>query len=227
MDIFFFQLVLVFVPGLIWERIDSKYGKDRATQQWDILRRAFIFGLASYLVTFCLYWLVSLRFPQVSFQVFAIKKDAEFLDAGSFKLIVIATGVSLVCSVLWLYAMNRKLFTRLLQKIGATRRYGDEDVWDFMFNSGRPEVEYVHVRDFEKKLVYCGWVEAWSESEKQRELVIKDVIVYDIEGNFLFETARVYLARKADNIDIEFPYRVEASGKPNDKSSTADSSSPD
>ena len=111
------------------------------------------------------------------------------------------------CALLWLYGTNYKLLTRLLQSISATKRYGDEDVWDFTFNSGKPEVEYVHVRDFEKKITYAGWVEAFSETEKQRELRLRDVIVYDFEGNLLFETPRVYLARKMDNIDIEFPYR--------------------
>jgi hypothetical protein len=97
--------------------------------------------------------------------------------------------------------------TQFLQRIGATKRYGDEDVWDLTFNSGKAEVEYVHVREFDKKLTYAGWVEAFSETEKLRELRLRDVIVYDFEGNILFETPRVYLARRMDNIDIEFPYR--------------------
>lgn len=119
-----------------------------------------------------------------------------------------ASCVALASAIIWLYAANYKWLTRVLKRIGATKRYGDEDVWEFMFNSGRAEVEYVHLRDFDKKLAFAGWVEAWSESERQRELVLKDVIVYDFEGNQLFETPRVYLARRADNIDIEFPYRV-------------------
>ena len=109
--------------------------------------------------------------------------------------------------MVWLYASTYKLPTQLLQRMKATRRYGDEDVWDFTFDSGRPEVEYIHLRDFEKKITYAGYVEAFSETEKQRELRLRDVIVYDFEGNVLFETPRVYLARKMDNIDIEFPYR--------------------
>jgi hypothetical protein len=145
--------------------------------------------------------------PGLNFQVFEFKKDVEFLDGSSIKLIFYASLVSVFCAVLWLYGSNYKLLTRLMQWMKATKRYGDEDVWDFTFNSGRPEVEYIHLRDFEKKITYAGWVEAFSETEQQRELRLRDVIVYDFEGNVLFETARVYLARKMDNIDIEFPYR--------------------
>ncbi len=208
MDIFFFQLVIIFIPGIIWERIDAQYGRSvTPLQQWDILRRTFVFGLAAYLITYCLYWLASFEISGLNFEVFKFKKDDEFLDASSVRLIFSASLVSLVSSVLWLYANTYKLVTRFLQWIKATKRYGDEDVWDYTFNSGRPEVEYIHLRDFEKKITYAGWVEAFSETEKQREVRLRDVIVYDFDGNTLFETPRVYLARKMDNIDIEFPYR--------------------
>lgn len=211
-DIFFFQLIIIFIPGIIWERIDAQFGPSSRPQQWDILRRTFVFGLAAYLVTYCLYWLASLAIDGPNFRVFHFKKDDEFLDANSVQLIFSASLVSVVCSVLWLYASTYKLITRFMQKIKATKRYGDEDVWDYTFNSGRAEVEYIHLRDFEKKLTYAGWVEAFSETEKQREIRLRDVIVYDFEGNQLFETPRMYLARKMDNIDIEFPYKtVEAS----------------
>ena len=165
--------------------------------------------LGCHVITFGLFWCISLKFEGWAFKFFDFKKDVTFLDAESVKQIAIASAISLVSSIVWLYATNKKWLTRLLQRIGATKRYGDEDIWEFMFNSDRPEVEYVHVRDFDKKLAYAGWVESWSESDRQRELVLKDVIVSDFDGNQLFKTPRVYLARKADNLDIEFPYGVE------------------
>jgi hypothetical protein len=218
MDIFFFQLVIIFIPGIIWERFDARYGPNKATQQWDILRRTFVFGLSAYVVTFCAYWIASFHFTDLNFEVFHFKKDEQFLDGPAIKLIFYASAISAISALISLYASNYKLLTRLLQRIGATKRYGDEDVWDLTFNSGKAEVEYIHVRDFDKKLTYAGWVEAFSETEKLRELRLRDVIVYDFESNFLYETPRVYLARKMDNIDIEFPYR---SGQENGESPTS------
>lgn len=93
--------------------------------------------------------------------------------------------------------------------IGATKRYGDEDVWDFTFNAHDRNVEYVHLRDFDKKIVYAGWVERFSDTEKVRELVLRDVEVFDFESNELFATPRVYIARPMDDIDIEFPVQPE------------------
>jgi hypothetical protein len=215
-DIFFFQLVVIFIPGIIWERMDTQYGRERGNEQWDVIRRSFIFGLFSYVILFAICWCLSLKYGDLGIRMFQIKKDETFLDAGAFKEIFFASIVALVCSVLWLYASNYKLITRFLQFIHATKRYGDEDVWEFTFNSSRAEAEYLHLRDFDKKITYAGWVESFSESEKQRELVLRDVIVYDFQGKQLFETPRVYLARTADNIDIEFPYRAPATGEQND-----------
>lgn len=81
-----------------------------------------------------------------------------------------------------------------------------------MFNSGRAEAEYINIRDFDKKLAYSGFVEAFSETEKQREIILRDVEVHNFDGLLVYQTARVYLAREAKNIDIELPYVV-ASGK--------------
>ena len=202
MDLFFFQLVIIFIPGIVWERIDAKYGKDRSKQQWEIVRRTFMFGLFAYFITY-----VGFALTGNDFKLFDLKKDATFLDREAFKAILIASGVALVAAIVWLYATNYKWLTRFLHWIRATKRYGDEDVWDFIFNSGRAEVEYLNIRDFDKKITYAGYVESFSESEKQRELVLRDVVAYDFDGREIFRTPRMYLARKADNIDIEFPYQ--------------------
>ena len=205
MDLFLFQLVIIFIPGIIWERIDAKYGKDRSKQQWEIVRRSFMFGLFAYFITY----LAFAGFGQ-DFKLFDLQKDKAFLDRESFEEILDASGISIICAVVWLYAVNFKWLTWVLHKIRATKRYGDEDVWDFIFNSGRAEVEYLNLRDFEKQITYAGFVKSFSESEKQREIVLRDVIVYDFTGRIIFETPRVYIARKADDIDIEFPYQPPA-----------------
>lgn len=213
MDIFFFQLVVIFIPGIIWERVDCAYGREHPKEQWDVIRRSFVFGLASYGVLYGVAWGLSYFFGDLGLRMPQLKKEEAFLDVSTFREIFFASLVAVICSILWLYVTNYKLITRFLQAIGATKRYGDEDIWEFMFNSRRAEVEYVNLRDFDKKLTYTGWVEAFSESEKQREIVLRDVIVYDFDSNMIMETERVYLARKAENIDIEFPYKAPANGE--------------
>ncbi len=104
-----------------------------------------------------------------------------------------------------------------MQLIRATKRYGDEDVWDFTFNAHDRNVEYVHLRDFNKKIVYAGCVAQYTITETVLELVLHDVKVFDFEGNELFATPRVYIARPMDDIDIEFPAQLEKNREHSDE----------
>jgi hypothetical protein len=64
------------------------------------------------------------------------------------------------------------------------------------------------LRDFEKQMVFSGWVRAFSESEKARELLLLDVRVTDFAGAFLYEVELMYLAAPSDSFHIEFPVRT-------------------
>jgi hypothetical protein len=48
-------------------------------------------------------------------------------------------------------------------------------------------------------------VETFSESGELRELLLRDVIVYDFEGTEMYKVPHLYLARDRINIHIEFP----------------------
>lgn len=202
-----FQLAVLFIPGLIWAGIDSQYG--RKTEQSDIqfFLTAFKFGIVSYVATFVIYTASGSKFEIIDIG----SASTKFVINGEvFKEIAIATAVGFVLSIIWLYATTFKILTRALQFIGATKAYGDEDVWDFTFNSSSPAVEYVHFRDFEKSLIYGGWVSTFSSTEKLRELVLRDVIVYDFDGSVLYHTPLLYIARAVGDIHIEFPYTERA-----------------
>lgn len=203
-DLLFIQIAVIFLPGLIWAGLDSRYALKSKPSEFQYILRAFLFGIASYVVTFSLYSGLGCAF--------SLSDISDAASKGIFtpaiaKEIASATLVGTILAVLWLYVSNYKVDTRLLQWIGATKTYGDEDVWDFTFNSSAAAVEYVHFRDFENKIVYAGWVREFSETGALRELVLRDVEVFDFEGNLLFETPLIYLARKPENIHVEFPYR--------------------
>ena len=122
--------------------------------------------------------------------------------------IAISTVLALVLAVVWLYLANYKILVRTLNWIRATNRYGDEDVWDYTLNSSLPNVQYVHVRDFQKGITYAGWVEAYSSSGELRELLLRDVIVYDRIGSAT-TIPLIYLARERGDVHIEFPAQIE------------------
>ncbi|QAZ45965.1 DUF6338 family protein [Mesorhizobium sp. Pch-S] len=199
---FLIQLAILLLPGVLWTHLETKFASKTKPTQVEYLARTLLFGLASYVVTYVVFWAVGHEFTFVDFtQV----DKANVITRAIAIQIAVATCIGLVLSVLWMYAINWKLMARILQTIKATKSYGDEDVWDFVFNSGDAAAEYVHVRDFENKIVYAGWVNAFSESGRLRELALVRVQVFNFEGDLLFETPRVYISRKTEGLHIEFP----------------------
>jgi hypothetical protein len=168
--------------------------------QFEVALRTFTFGLSAYAITFMIYGVLGFDFiiPE-------IKREAGFLERKFLNQFAAALGVALVCSVIWLYFINYNLLGWLLRKIGATKSFGQEDVWDFVLNSPEAAVEYVYVRDYEKQKIFSGWVRAFSESPDARELLLRDVQVFDLDGQYLYEVPLMYIGRKRDDIDIEFP----------------------
>lgn len=203
MDILLVQIAIVFLPGLVWARLDSRYASVEKPSETELLIRAFMYGLTTYAIVYLLYWAHGREFSIL--RVEGEEKSILLLD-NFIDEILLSIPISFGLAIIWIASSNHKWLTRLLQFIHVTKRYGDEDVWDFTFNSSQAAVEYVHVRDFDKNITYGGWVNAFSESGKLRELVLRDVIIYDSEGNET-EVPLLYIARDPADIHIGFPYK--------------------
>lgn len=202
-DLLILQLAVIFLPGIIWARLDASYAAKVKPSEVEFFLRAFLFGIATYAVEFLLFVALGWKFAMADLAAAATK---EIVSRDVLSEVLWALGIGTILAILWLYISQYKILTRFLQIIRATRKYGDEDVWDFTFNSKDVAVEYVHFRDFASQWVYCGWVNTFSETDKLRELVLLDVIVYNFDGEELYTTPRLYLARSPENIHIEFPY---------------------
>ncbi len=202
-DLLILQLAVLFLPGIIWARLDANYAAKVKPSEIEFFLRAFLFGIIIYAVEFLLFSLLGWPFTMIDLTNAATK---EIVTKDIVHEIIWGVGIGVILSVLWIYVSTYKIITIFLQTIKATKKYGDEDVWDFTFNSGKAAVEYIHFRDFENSYVYSGWVNTFSETDKLRELVLRDVVVSDFDGKELFKLPFLYLARPPENMHIEFPY---------------------
>ena len=202
-DLLILQLAIIFLPGIIWASLDANYAAKIRPSDSQFILRGFMFGLVVYAVEFVVYTIFGVPFHVADF---AEASAHDVVSRAILWEVLWALLISVLLSILWLYTSRYKLLTRGLQFIGATKKFGDEDVWDYTFNSTNIEVEYIHLRDFENECVYAGWVNTFSETDKVRELVMLDVIVYGLDGAELYKTPRLYLARDPGSIHIEFPY---------------------
>jgi len=197
----FFEIALIFMPGFIWMKIHTRYGAKGEATQFDMILNTFIFGVLSYAILYFVYWTRGLSLHILDIDV----NNTKILDSKIFEEILYAMIIAVIGGIIFLYMENYKIVTRFVQMIGATKRFGDEDVWDFVFNSSSRSVNYLFFRDFEQRVVYAGYVDLFSESGQLRELVLRGVTVYDFEGEEMYRMPRLYLARERDNIHMEFP----------------------
>jgi Family of unknown function (DUF6338) len=117
-----------------------------------------------------------------------------------------ATVIGLLLAVAWAFVERRKYIGRLGLKLKVSNRLGEKDVWETFFHLS--EIGWVYVRDVKAGLTYYGWVHQYSDAEKQRELILKDVSVCkDVPGSgtvLLYETPLLYLSRDKHELSIEF-----------------------
>lgn len=213
-SLFLIQAAILLLPGVFWARIDASYGQNRNRSDIEFGIRSVLFGLTSYAGTYVAFLVLDRPFEMIDWANAA--SDKNVLTARIVSQLLWTILLGFVMAIIWLYAVNYKLLTRFLQVIGATKRFGDEDVWEFTLNSGSEALLFAHVRDFQNKVVYSGWISVFSETEKLRELVLSEVDIYDFDGNRISSPPRLYLAREPHNLHIEFPIAPELTETVND-----------
>ncbi len=137
--------------------------------------------------------------------------------------LITATLTSAALPFLYASINKYKIINKIGQKIKATNRFGDEDLWEF-FQNGKAKTEqnkWLFIRDLRVNLCYYGWIEHFSESNQDRELIISDVTVYDnINGTELYATKSLYICRNKFEITIEIPIIPNEKNKENKNAKT-------
>jgi len=185
------RLILLFLPGIICASLVDALTTHPPRTQFRFTLRALILGVASY-------GILALFLPNLSF--FAALSDLEvvpsLVEAGY------ASIVALGLAVLLTYIANYKIHYKIAHKLRLTMRFGDQDVWSYLFNT--PDIEWITVRDHKRNLVYEGRVRFFSEDSKNAELYLQDAKVYDnASGEFLYDVAGMYVSLERTDMTIE------------------------
>ena len=111
----------------------------------------------------------------------------------------------------------------------ATNKFGDVDVWNLAFNMD--DARWCVVRDMNNALMFDGYIRAFSDVGENVELLLTQVHVYNEQtAELCYEADRMYLARKRDDLTIQFQIQDLNQGKEptdggkNDKNSADPSS---
>lgn len=196
------RLLLVFFPGIICAMVVDALTVHRERKLWSFVLNSFVLGFTCYLLTFALWQVLSPGHVTIMESLLEVKAK-EGKEALAVVEIVVATVLSIPLAFGVSYASNHKLLHRMARGLRVTKKFGDLDVWGYLFNSDIPE--WVVVRDLEEDLAYEGWVEAFSDTADDNELFLRDVrVVNNTTGDEIYRVGGLYLARARGKLTIEF-----------------------
>ncbi|MSR89025.1 MAG: hypothetical protein EXS67_05175 [Candidatus Margulisbacteria bacterium] len=120
--------------------------------------------------------------------------------------ILLPSLISIPLGYILAFIDNKYWINKIGARLKITKRYGDNDIWSYFHNKLNPTTEWLIIRDHKLNIFYFGWISLFSESDKNRELLILDAEVYDnISGSFLYKRKSIYLCRDKFDLTIETP----------------------
>lgn len=200
------RLLLLFLPGMITVLMIEYLTVYKERKPFYFFIYSFILGFLAYYTFFAGLKVGKLIFFSNS------NVDVRFLSALfdksasiDYREILWVSLASIFNGFFISFVVNRKYFHRFSQKLGITKKFAEIDVWDYLFNSDDDEMKWITVRDIKNDLVFEGWVEAFSDTVKESELFLRDVIIYrNSTAEELYSVPGLYLSRNRDEMTIEF-----------------------
>ena len=161
---FLIRIIFLALPGIVGSILYRKLkGKD-SLKDWEDVLEILLFSLLSYaLYGLGIEILNAIGWTNSTITAFQALFNETIPIAWREVLIASGTGVLLAFFASALY--THKTINRIGRFLRVTRRFGDEDVWNY-FNNIR-EVNWVFVRDHKLDLIYFGWISVYSDSEKK------------------------------------------------------------
>jgi hypothetical protein len=197
------RLLVLFLPGILSVIVVDALTIHSARSTFRFVLHSYLFGVIAYAV----YW----GLAQISMLLFGWPNAVAILRAlanqnAEIELpeVAVTTALAVPVAFLYSYAANHSWLHRIAAFLRVSNRFGDHDVWGLAFNS--PDLKWVAVRDIRNNLVIQGYAYAFSDTEKPRELLIQDAIVYKNDsGERLYSIPAIYISRPDGEWTIEFP----------------------
>ncbi|MGN7298270.1 DUF6338 family protein [Ferdinandcohnia sp. SAFN-114] len=202
------RLLLIFFPGILAALIIDSLTVHRGREFKVFILNSFIVGLASYFVLYILIGInnliVKLNGYEPTWKVSFFNSLIDKTSTINIKEVIVAIFIAIVLAFIISTAINYKILHRLAKKLKITKKFGQLDVWSYVFDS--PDIEWIIVRDIDNDLLYQGWVEAFSDTYDKNELFLREVFVYrNSTSEELYFMEGVYITKDSNNLILEFP----------------------
>lgn len=207
MNEFTVTLLVLGLPGIVCYFLCHKLiGKPQRSTMESILL-VFVYSVLSYTIVSCVDAACNAGFG-LGFQSDIASVFLKSNATVSPVLLIRSVCAGILLAYILSYLVHNNVPNRVGQKINATKRYGDEDVWHYFHNAPDSEKNdgWVMVRDLKADLAYHCYISTWSDTGLDRELVLSDASVFsNSTGEYLYDARHIYLSRNKDALMIEVP----------------------
>ncbi len=130
-------------------------------------------------------------------------KNVEPISIG---YLIASTICGIILSYLLTYANTYRLANKFAQKISATNRYGDHDVWSQFILYEVKKNLCIYIFDRKLGFTYFCKIAAWSGTEEKRELVLQHVYTYRTKDSkpLRYDTF-LYISREDCDLELRIP----------------------
>ena len=206
-----FSVIMLFLglPGIICLYFKTKLNGKSNSNTIELIFEVFLYSVSSYLMLELIICLFNLL-PCFDYKFSPINKLMGIIQGNKLepKLLIFSSLSSIIFAYFLSYVLHYNLINLIGQKIKATKRYGDDDVWHYFHNAPDSQKNdgWVIVRDFKCQLAYYCYISTWSDSGSDRELVLSEVSIYDNNtAEYLYSLEHLYICRNNDELTIEIP----------------------
>ncbi|MDW7651753.1 MAG: DUF6338 family protein [Bacillota bacterium] len=193
------RLLLIFFPGIVATLIYEALSVQEKRQHLEFFIRSFVFGMGVYSLLALIQNIIvegesNCFLPIINSSIPINEVDILKSTLMSIPLAIVVAAIS-----------NYKIVYRVARFFRITKVHGFSSVWEAFFDS--PQIEWVVIRDIQNDIMYEGWIEQYSDVEEDRELLLRQVLVYrNTTGERYYKEplASLYISiPKNNNVTIE------------------------
>ncbi len=203
MSVIVIRFSFLLIPGIIGTYIFSLLTGRKSNKDFDNFIEVFLVSIFSYFI----YGLILniKNKPNIILELL-FDESKKIIFSDIFSDILFTTIIALIISIILTILYNFNIINKIAQFFKISVRYGSHDLWDYFHRDKNNN--WICVRDHKTKLIYYGYVVAFSENKEKRELIMGDITVYsDIinnkKDNKLYDLKYVYFSRDDFDLTIE------------------------
>lgn len=188
------KLIILLIPGGIGSIILERLTDHKEWSPFKFIINSILIGFLSYsfLQLCCL--------PSgINLSIWDNISDKAIIP---YNEVLWSTPFGVLFGFLFTCAHTYKWLNKLAHKWRLSYKFGDENLFSYFLNA--EETNYVYVRSINLNLTYLGKVEAISETNDFKEMLLSNVSVFSYkDSELLYEIDKIYLSLPKDEVIIE------------------------